>query len=321
MVRHHAQRVGLRQVLILDLLEVVRIGGVKPGDLHRRQAERLASGLEGDAVVDDVLVGQAGERGVLLPVGDEIAVDLVRQHDHAALETQLAKPHQVFRRPAVSGRILRVAEDQRVGLLGDPRLEVVEVQPVDPVVDNERTLFGERVGFPQIGVEAAVGGGREQHSAAGPRQRLERRDQRRVDPVRKRHQVGIDLQPVAVLVPVNDRREEVLRHLEVAPVLVVDAFRQGFGNRRSALEIHVGDSHRHLDVLRAVPLDDAVPLGAIGPDAVVRRVEVESAGSILHRRRHRRHGIEQRCSRCRRAGKRGRARTLQEHPAVQPNSF
>ena len=288
--------------------------------LHRRQAEGLADRLEGDAVVDDRLVRQRGERRVLVPPRHEIAVDLVRENQNPALETDLPEPHEVLLRPAVPRGVLGIAQDEHVGVARNPGLQIIEVEPVDAVLDDERALFGDRLRPPQVEVEAVVGRSRQQHLAAGPRHRLERGDERRVDAVGERHEVGVDLEAVPLPVPVHDRREEVLRHVEVAPVLVPDPLHEGLGDDRGAFEVHVGDAHRHLDVLGAVLLDDAVPLVGVGPDPLVGLVEVEAARAALPRGRQRRRGIPERASRGRRAGGGRRARALQEGSPVQHGS-
>ena len=74
-----------------------------PGDLVRREAKRLAGGLEGDAVVDDRLVGQAGKRRVLLALADPVAMDLIGQDHDAVLQADLADLQQV-RRPTSNCR-------------------------------------------------------------------------------------------------------------------------------------------------------------------------------------------------------------------------
>ena len=109
-----------------------------------REVERPARGFESDAVVDDVLIRKTRERRVLLTLRHEIAVDLVRENDHPARQTQLAKSHQILLRPAVACRVLRVTENQSMGVVVNAGFQIVEIDGVPPVRKLQRALFPNR---------------------------------------------------------------------------------------------------------------------------------------------------------------------------------
>ena len=257
---------------------VLRVGGEVPRVLVRGQAERLARRFEGDAVVDDGLVGERGKRRVFLALGDEVAVDFVGQQNHPALEADLADAHQVRRAPAVACRVLRIAEDVRVGVGADAPLEVLEVQRVSAVDDLHLVLFGDGAAGSKVAVKAVVGRCVQQHLGAARAKCLERGDEGRMHAGRKRNRSGIDVQVVALLVPRHHQLRHFLgrgAHVEVAPVFVLEPFLESLGDRRRGAEVHVGDAHAHLDAARAVVPDLLIELGAVGPKSVVDGVEVE----------------------------------------------
>ena len=136
---------------------------------------------------------------------------------------------------------------------------------------------GSRAGVAQVAVEAVVGRRRQQHLAAGRRERAQRGDQAGVDAGGDVQQRRIDGDAVALLVPGDDAFGERLGHDHVAPDVVLHPFLERLRDRRRGAEIHVGDAHARDDVILVgeAGVDRAVPLGRIGADAAVRRVEVE----------------------------------------------
>ena len=89
--------------------------------------------------------------------------------------------------------------------------------------------------------------------------------------------VGVDLQPVAPAVPVDDRFLVGGGDRQVAVVLVPDPLAEGFGDGRGDAEVLVGGAHADLDLVGAVAGDLGVPLRRVGPDAAVDGVEVVAA--------------------------------------------
>ena len=87
------------------------------------------------------------------------------------LQADLAEAHQIFRRPAVAGRVLRVAEDERVGVVADAALEILEVDRVTAVHQLHRAIFGLGPGGGEVAVEAVVGRRDQQDLGARRRER------------------------------------------------------------------------------------------------------------------------------------------------------
>ena len=67
-------------------------------------------------------------------------MDLIGEHHDATPGTDVTQPHQVLTRPDVTGRILRIAEDQRVRVMVDAALQIVEIHRVAAVDERHRTL-------------------------------------------------------------------------------------------------------------------------------------------------------------------------------------
>ena len=268
------ERIQVGAVMMVDSLEVLLIRREEVRALHGRQAERLADGLERHAVVDDVLVGKARERDILVALGDEVAMDLVGEDHHAPLQAQPAEAQQVLLGPDVAGGILGVAEDERVGVDVHLGFEVIPVDGVLAIFEVPEAIRGHRERFPQVRVKAAVDRGRHQDLAAGRAKRPQRRDERRVDASGEMHRVRVDLDAVPVLVPGNDGLRVGFGRDAVSPILVLTAGLECPGDARSDPEVHVGDTHRDFDVLLAVPLDLGVPFRTIRPGPIIDLVEI-----------------------------------------------
>ena len=138
---------------------------------------------------------------------------------------------------------------------------------------------GDRAGVAQVAVEAVVGRRRQQHLAAGRRERAQRGDQAGMHAGGDVQQRRIDVDAVAPLVPGDDAlRETTSGMIDVAPDRRASSVpgAPAVIARRGA-EIHVGDAHARDDVILVgeAGVDRAVPLGRIGADAAVRRVEIE----------------------------------------------
>ena len=136
-----------------------------------------------------------------------------------------------------------------------------------------------------------------------------------MDAVGNHERIGIELETVAALVPADDGFLVRGRGRHVPPVLVLEPLRQGARNARRRLEVHVGDTHPDLDVLRAVARDLGIPLDGVGPPPIVDRVEV-----VLHPLRSwrgRRGRARKRTTRphCARHG--SHASVLEERPPIQ----
>ena len=131
---HHAERVDV--LLVAGRFysrDVIGIGREHVAALGGGETERLARGREGDAVADDRLVAERGKRRVLVALGHEVVMDLVREHDHAAAQADFTHRREVLTRPAVAGRVLRIAQDQRVRVVADAALEVFEIHLIAAV--------------------------------------------------------------------------------------------------------------------------------------------------------------------------------------------
>src|SRR5437868_15067535 len=85
--------------------------------------------------------------------------------------------------------------------------------------------------------------------------------------------IGVDLEPVASFVPVDDRVDIRARGIHVTPVLVLHALLERSGDARRRSEVHVGDAHADSDVLFAISAYLLIPFDAIGPDTAIDRVE------------------------------------------------
>ena len=114
------------------------------------------------------------------------------------------EPQQIFLRPAVAGRVLRVAEDERVGVVADAPLEILEVHRVLAVDELQRVRFFDRAAGGQVAVEAVVGRRLQEDLAARGRERLERGNQAGMHAGRDHQRFGIDVDAVAALVPADD---------------------------------------------------------------------------------------------------------------------
>src|SRR5579862_8357747 len=84
----------------------------------------------------------------------------------------------------------------------------------------------------------------------------------------------MDVDAIAPLVPVDDQLGKALRHIQVTPVLVLDAFSQSFRDGRCHAEIHISDAHADGDMLPAIKSDLLIVLDAVGADAIVGSIEI-----------------------------------------------
>ena len=172
---------------------------------------------------------------------------------------------------------MRVAQDERVGVVVDAALEVLEVHPVAAVDELQGALLGHAADHPDVGVEPVVARGLHEHLAAGRAERAQGADDAGVDAGRVLDGVGVDLEPVAPAVPVDDRLLVGGGDRQVAVVLVPDALAERGGDGRGDAEVLVGGAHADLDLVAAVAGDLGVPLRRVRPDAVVDGVEVVAA--------------------------------------------
>ena len=98
---------------------------LQPGDV-----ERLGRRHQRDRVLGDLRV-QRGNRDVLVPGKQQVAVDLIRADHHALAQADLR--HALQLRPAEDPphRVVRVAQHKQAGLLGDGCLESI---PIDAII-------------------------------------------------------------------------------------------------------------------------------------------------------------------------------------------
>ncbi len=225
------------------------------------------------------LFGSVANGVYFLAARHPVAVDFVGQHDDAPAQADLADAGQLRRRPAIPGRVLRVAEDERVGVMADLALEIVEVDGEAAVHHLHPALLRERARVAQVAIEPVVGRRRQQHLAADRRERAQRGDQSGVHAGGDVQQRRVDGDAVTLLVPGDDAFGKRLGDDHVAPDVVLHPFLERLGNRRRGAEIHVRDAHAGDDVILVGEpgVDGAVPLGGVGADAAVGRVEVELA--------------------------------------------
>jgi hypothetical protein len=248
-------------------------------------------------------------------------VNLVGQNDHVLPEADLAQTGEILSAPAVAGWVLGIAEDEALHVRGDPPLEIVEVEGEAAIDTLHQVLFGDRTGCPQISVEAVVGGRIEEHLAARRRDGHERGNDALVHPRSEDEALGIDGEAVTLLVPLNHQRPDhpgVLLGVEVAPVLVLETILKGGGNGGRHLEVHVGNTHGHLEAAFAEGSLLLVPLARVSAPAVVDRIEVELAVDLVggltgHRRRDR----AERGARGDRACESAHAGASQEYPSIE----
>jgi len=90
--------------------------------------------------------------------------------------------------------------------------------------------------------------------------------------------LGIDLESVTSLVPVDHGIDVLCRPSQISPVLVLTALCESSGDARRRAKVQVGNTHPDLDPL-PVRRDGTVPLGAVGSYAVVDLIEVEDLRS------------------------------------------
>ena len=164
-----------------------------------------------------------------------------------------------------------------MGVVVDAALEVLEVHPVAAVDELEGALLGHAADDADVGVEAVVARRLHEHLAAGGAEGAQGADDAGVDAGRVLDGVGVDLEPVAPAVPVDDRGLVGGGNRQVAVVLVPDPLAEGFGDGRGDAEVLVGGAHADLDLVGAVAGDLGVPLRRVGPDAAVDGVEVVAA--------------------------------------------
>ena len=116
------------------------IGYDHGGGLDPRQIEGLGRRDTGDADLRR-LRGNAGIGDVLLAGVRQVAVDLVRQHQDAVLDTQLRDAQQSFPVPDLAHGIVGVAQDQQRGLgIGQGCLQRLKVDVVNRITIAQGAL-------------------------------------------------------------------------------------------------------------------------------------------------------------------------------------
>ena len=236
----------------------IQIANIVAADPQARDVERLRGGDAGHAVLPAGL-GHRGEGHVIPARIGQVAVDLVGHHDHVMLRAQLAHPRQLLPAPQLSHGVVGVAQQQQRGLrIRQPRLQIVKVQPVCPVLVAQRTLQGP----PPVvddGIEEDVGDRRHHHHV------LVRRCQLAHDAGDGGHHPGAERQPlrlhlkaVAALPPADNSLLPFLRHDGIAEHAVLRPLQYGLADLRRGLKVHVRHPHRQL-VRRDVPLQGSRP--------------------------------------------------------------
>ena len=131
-------------------------------------------------------------------------------------------------------------------VVADAPFEIVEVDRIASVDDLHQALFRLELAEVEIRIEPVVGWRGHEDLAAGRRKCLQRRDDPRVNAVGQDEQLGIDLDSVPSLVPVDDRIDvRARRGVEIAPVLVLHPLLQRSRDARRGAKILVRDPHAH----------------------------------------------------------------------------
>ena len=125
-VSYHAQSTQVSSGVGTYTGEIVRVGREVPSSLHRSQTKRLTRGFKGQAVINNLPIWKAGKWCVLVPLGHEVTMDFIREHDHSMFQADFPHPCQVLWRPTVTGWILRITEDEDIGCPGSP-LKIFEI--------------------------------------------------------------------------------------------------------------------------------------------------------------------------------------------------
>ncbi len=297
------QRADRAEVIMLDTLQQGRVGRVPVGILHAGHVESLAGRIEGQAVVDDVLVRQPCEWHVFVARADEIGMDLVGEDNHIVLEAHLAKLEQLFLSPDIARRVLRIADDHRLRLwIGEPCSQVVPVDLVAAIPALHLALVGDRVSVTRHEVESGIIGGQQNDFAAWPRESPQRRDQSWIDAGRKLDGRGIEFELVALGIELGDGFLERVRAAHVAPGVVFATLGERLCNARRAFEVHGCDAHAVLEFSARILTRRRVPARTVPSAPFVDLVEIVAAvpeqplaiivvgnGNCRRRARQRRH--------------------------------
>ena len=132
--RLHAERIDVAHLVVIDRAvdsgPHVGIGRDDIGDLHSGQIERLAGRVAGNRAMQKI-VRQRSERGIVVPLIGQLAVNFVRHDAHAVTEAYLAEAAQLFPGPHPAHGVVRIAQQKQLGLrIGSLRLQIVEVDRI-----------------------------------------------------------------------------------------------------------------------------------------------------------------------------------------------
>ena len=162
-----------------DARDVICVFREEPAVFERRKAERFAGSFKRDAVTDDFFVRQRAVGDVSVPLGDEVAVDLVGEDDDLPPLANFAECRQIFTGPSVARGIVRIAQNQSIGIVIDAALQILKIHEVPAVqlLHPEFRRLASAEG--DVAIAAVVVGRRQQDLAAGRRERLQGGDERR----------------------------------------------------------------------------------------------------------------------------------------------
>ena len=236
-----------------DSIIDVNFGIVTLGDVAGEFQDGVHSGVgdrERPVVADQAIARHQAAPRHEAPVGEPVAAYV--QDDHPAPETDFSQPREIFAARAIAGRVLRVAQNQGIGVTTDAPFEIFEIDGISPVGVFHQTLFRLQVAVSEVPVKPVVSGSRQEDFASRRREGLQCGNDAWVDARGDPEQIRIDLDTVASFVPTDDAIGKRPRHVQVAPVLVLDALLQGLGDDRGAFEIHIRDAHARDDVIHSV---------------------------------------------------------------------
>ena len=117
-----------------------RIGNDDGCGLKAGQIEGFGGGHTGDAVFPAVL-GDGGERNIILPRLSEVAVDLVGKHQDMVFHTEVTHLFQCLLVPDLAHRVVGVTEDHKGGLgIGNLLFQVLEINGIGTIFVFQRAF-------------------------------------------------------------------------------------------------------------------------------------------------------------------------------------
>ena len=209
-----------------------------------------------------------------MALAHEVAVDLVGEHDDLVLQGEASEAQQLVFPPHVARGVLGVAENQHPDVRGHLPFQIGPVNLEAAVLESHGAIDGIDASRLHHAVEAGVGRAHDERFVVPRHESAEGGDHARIDPVGDDEFPRIEIEAVALTVPLDDAVPEPVRRSHVTPGVMLHAGRKGFRDAGGTLEIHGGHAHAVAeDAFRVVP-GGAIPAGRVRVSSVVDRIEI-----------------------------------------------